>query len=194
MFREQMDRRRDTFDAVNDAARGKDIAEVIKKRLTAFEVVLPPDAKYLAIGAGQAQAEMEFARALGVAEPRITLLDKKFSSKAVTRFTDTAFSGQQIEEDIFRFLDTPAHDKFDVVSAIGMEYVFDTQEGIEKLAAGLSTRMNPEGVALLLPSSFSGDATSTWNNYGFTSLGPNSNGTPRYYTMLFRTPVVKGLE
>lgn len=135
---------------------------------------------------------MVFADELGIAEPQITLLDKKFSPQAQERFESMNFSGERKEADIFQFLNDSPTNNYDLVSVIGMEHVFNSPERIEQLASGLARTMNPGGVAFAFPTRTRTDVTSIWDTHGFLSLstypGPDLLGR---YVMIYQPPALR---
>jgi hypothetical protein len=153
----------DAIDDVNPASFGIDIGRSLRHR----GVVFPPSARYLAIGAGQAHPEIALAQTLGINFSEVTLLDKRFSSKAHNRFRTLEFPGRMVEEDVNDFLREPSEAKYDLVSSFGMEYIFGNTTNLEKLIRGLSTKMNENGVVVMFPPLGN---PSLWGGYGFSPL------------------------
>jgi len=189
--REEEDGLLDPIDDATTRLGGQTYARLLARDLTERGIILPSAARYLAIGAGQAIGELEFARELEVPESQVTLLDKTFSPKALRRFRDINFLGERKKVDIFHFLNEPLTRKYDLVSAMSMEYVFNSPERTEQLVAGLTSIMNQNGVALIIPARTRVDMTPVWNKYGFSSLSPNSPSAPSHYAMIYRLPVKK---
>jgi len=177
----------DRFDYASDPSVGEDMADIILARLAVLGINLPTDAKYLAMGAGQGLAELEMARLLGINTENVTLLDKKFSTRAVARFHDLGFIGTRVEDDAFRFLETPQTQKFDLVSAFSMDYAYNTNDRLEQLIAGLSANMNADGIVVLTPDKKRFGITQTWAKHGFVSLGGGTEGS-HMFGMILKNP------
>lgn len=174
----------DFIDDVNYPTVGIRLARRQSAEFERLGLTLPQDARYLAIGAGQALAELEFASQLGISQERITLLDRGFSQYARTRFEQIGFTGAQVETDVFSYLAQPHEQKYDLVTALGMEYVFDTAEKAEQLIGGLTRVLNPNATAIIFPTYPKPDLTPIWHSHEFTNL----RRTPdtRVYQMLYQ--------
>lgn len=170
----------DFIDDVNRA----DIGELIGQRLKRAGIVFPIDARYLAIGAGQAHPEIALAETLGIRPSNVTLLDKRFSPTARTRFRNTQFPGLILEENLADFFRKPSEERYDLASTFGMEYLFSDPQPLETLINGLSPRMNANGVVVMFPPTGN---RSLWEKYGFSPLEENND---RFYYAVFNNPPV----
>jgi hypothetical protein len=178
----------DSKDALNDAEAGEDYAEFILFGMKESASSFPTDARYLALGAGQAQAELALAKKLGIAEQNVTLLDKAFSNRARNRFKKIAFSGKRIETDIFSYLDSSSVEKYDLVTAIGIEYLLTEDTTLERLITGLSAKLNANGIVFISPSSPTRDMIPTWKSNNFTPLLPDTTFLDLYQKTPIRKP------
>ena len=103
---------------------------------------------YLALGAGQGIGELEFARRIGIAvDPNhVTFLDKNLPPE-----TDiTRQSRRGVRETMSSFLFKPPTTRYDVVTALSMDYVIDEQS-IGSVLEALEPHLNMGAYILITP-------------------------------------------
>lgn len=177
------------MDNVGSEAAGEAFARQIRLWLPDFGITLLSDTRYLALGAGRAISELEFAKYLDIKHSNTTLLDIIFSQEARARFQEVKFSGSTVEDNMYEFLEKPREGKFDVISLFSMDNVLDTEEKLGRLIAGLSVNLNPNGVAMIVPYRGPTEITPIWTKYGFTSLRKAHEGIkPSSYMMILTKP------
>ncbi|OGJ37604.1 MAG: hypothetical protein A2383_02990 [Candidatus Pacebacteria bacterium RIFOXYB1_FULL_39_46] len=92
---------------------------------------------FLGLGAGEALAERALARNFNL--EKITLVDKVVDKP----------SKEFIESDLFKFLETYRGEKFGLVSAIGLEYLWKNEKNWQRLWKGLERVCKPNAYVVM---------------------------------------------
>lgn len=176
-----------------ETAHNEMVAQPIVDRLR-FErehgiISIPEDARYLALGAGQAYAELAIAEGMGIKPENVTLLDKGFTPYARARFDEIKFPGQIVEDGALGYLEAQRSPSFHLVTAIGIEHRISEPEEHERLVRGVAGALHEGGVAIAFMG-FMGwrNFDNVWKSYGFESLIKERGTSRMSYTMVLRNP------
>lgn len=87
----------------------------------------------LCLGAGDAHAELELARILGIPSDRVTLVDRSFRPQGEERIKRLAPKARIIGSGMYTFLQNPGDTKHSLVTTFGLDAVLGTPESINEL-------------------------------------------------------------
>ncbi|HSW88019.1 MAG TPA: hypothetical protein VLG12_02540 [Candidatus Saccharimonadales bacterium] len=176
-----------------DDGLGESTARMLIGRRTNPElgINLSTNSRYLALGAGYAHAELELAKLLGLKDENVTLLDKQFSALALGHLSYQGFEGQTVECDMFDFLETPAKEKFDLITGFGLESNYDSPRRFQRLVAGIAANLNIGGVTVLIPETMGIVASQLFRDHGFVSLHKNDGFLSGSTAMVFKPPTAR---
>ncbi len=132
-----------------DDSIGEYLADTLMTALEEYGYLLPRNATYLGLAAGQAYPEMSLAKNLGIPHNKVTLIDRDFSHKALERHDAEFPEVTLINEGLFSYLSEPTQRKFSLVSVIGLEYVLRKNTHMQTLISLLPNVLCPQGLALI---------------------------------------------
>lgn len=152
-----------------DVRSGQVAAEWVSRWCENNEVVLPDNAKYLGLAAGQAYPELEFARLLRIKNANVTLVDNLFQAHSRLRFGKDFPGVKAMDMGIFAFLQDPPYKDYSLVTALGVEYALRDSYAIEKFVSLLPNVMKLGGIVTVFP--YTGEDPSLfWAQSGFEPL------------------------
>lgn len=168
------------------------LAQLASQGLENHRVNITPQTSYLALGAGMATAELAFAEYLGIDQRNVTLLDRGFTSQARERFGKIGFQGSLVEDNMFTYLESDTTERYDIASALAVEFRLVTEAQITRMISGLSQKLRVNGVAMLdpvgTPAAPNPDMMPVWEQYGFEQLHMGVPNATRY--MMIYKPAV----
>lgn len=129
---------------------GRSSAQMVEQWMGMNSSRLPAQARYLGLAAGQAFAEMAFAGHLGISPRNTTLVDRTFALDVRARLEHPKSKPTLIDSGLFTYL-AQATDRFDVITAFGVEYVFNGEAELKTLMTLAERVLNPDGYMAIVP-------------------------------------------
>lgn len=151
---------------------GNPTAEIISRNITYWaeeENVNLSEVKFLGLAAGQAVPELYVVSALGIKSENVTLVDRNFSGYSRDNIVGNYPGIEAVDSGLFTYLQHPTTSDFSIVTALGIEYAFETTDEIKQLITLLPNVLKKGGLVLVFP--YDGiDPASIWQRNNFRPL------------------------
>lgn len=132
---------------------------------------------FLGLGAGEAYPEMQIVDRLGFSAASVTLVDKRFSQDAKSRFSTNYPQTTLVESGLFEFLDKSPERGYSLVTALGVEHSLNIPHAMDTFISALPKVMKPGGIAVVFPYKGTYDPSAQWTTNDFEPLYPHTKFT-----------------
>lgn len=151
---------------------GNSTAEIISRNITYWaeeKNVNLSELKFLGLAAGQAVPELYVVSALGIKPENATFVDRNFRGYSRDNIVNNYPGIEVVDSGLFTFLQHPTRSDFSIVTALGIEYAFETTDEITELIILLPNVLKKGGLVLIFP--YDGiDPASIWQRNNFRPL------------------------